>query len=127
MPVLNSMIDDLIVGEYKEILRPITRVPAGKVLEQAWFTVKKKATDPETEALMKKSITMAATSDGQITNSGASGTGSLYFILTTVDTTKLKPHIVYVFDLWVKLTGIDPILAETGRLIAQSAITLERI
>lgn len=112
------------VGSGYDVKRTVPLEAGLGLLEKAWFTVKANATQTDDEAIVKKSITTAATSSGQITNAGASGSGEFVFYLVNADTTKFVGGKRYQFDIWIKTTGRpDPRRADKGIIIAEASIT----
>ena len=123
MPTLNSIIDDLVVGSDLWIRRPITGLPAGVTLSQAWLTIKENSTQTDAQAIIQKSITSAATSQGQITDTGADTAGELLFYLIPLDTEKLDPCLIYEFDVKVKLSDGRYSTPEKGQITPVARIT----
>lgn len=117
------MIDDIMVGTNKTIARTVTDVPTTNVLNKAWLTVKDNYTRTDANATFQLSITTAATSAGQITDAGTSGTGNLQFLLTPSQTLLLTPKKQYVFDVKVKLVDGSLYPAETGVIITLNRVT----
>lgn len=127
MPVNNSTIDDLYVGEYKELARVISDFPTGLSLEKVWFAIKENTTKTDAQAIVKKTITATLSADGQITDAGTNNVATYSIFLNKADTEKLKARKVYLFDAWAKVTGLEPVVVESGVVVAQLAVTLERV
>lgn len=126
MPVTNALIDNLYVGEYKELARIISEFPTGLSLETIWFTIKENTTKTDAQAIVKKTITTTASLHGQITDTGTNNLAAFSVFLNKSDTEKLTAKKIYLFDTWAKVTGLEPVVVESGLVVAQPAITLER-
>ncbi len=127
MSVSNTMIDDLYVGEYKELARIISDFPTGLSLETIWFTIKEDTTKTDAQAIVKKIITTTLSVDGQITDAGTNNIAKYSIFLNKADTEKLKARKTYLVDAWAKVTGLEPVVMESGVIMAQPAVTLDRV
>lgn len=107
-------------GDDLDVTRTITGVPAATTLTDAWFVVKAQATDADGAAPFPlKHITAAAVAGtGQITDTGASGTGALLFQITAANSALLTPLVPYVYGIKVKLSSGKEYTIETGTLTA---------
>lgn len=96
-------IKNIVIGDDRRIKRTYEDLPTGNIISQGWLTVKKKEKDSDAAALIQKSITTAATADGQITDADtAGGSIGMYFDLTDSETGSAKAGIDYVYDIQVK-------------------------
>ena len=126
MALTHTVIDDLIVGSPLHIPRTVKLEQGVGFLEKCWFTVKENRTKPDTEALIKISITGTPSSGGQITDLGGSGVGTFVFYLLRADTLKLQFRRVYIFDIWIKTSLVsDPAGTESGVIAPHYAVTLD--
>lgn len=126
MAHLNSLLDDLVVGEDRELPRTVDITPIGDTLARAWFTVKEDPLDLDADAIFQKEITGTLSADGQIDNTGSGSpldTAHLYFLLPSADTLLLEPERYYYFDIKGKSTSGAKKVLEGGRLIANKQIT----
>lgn len=114
MPTLNATITDLVAGDHRWVTRSITNIPSGYLLDKAWFTVK---TNPATDAdpgIFQKAITTTnVTGTGQITDTGASGSGAIRFDLATADTILLTPGSAKTYDIQVRMSNGSYTIIET--------------
>src|SRR5437870_3381028 len=99
MAITNSLIDDIVTGDDFTLARQVTGLPAGVTVTKCWLTIKHNNTETDSQSLIQKIITGFASSAGQVTDSGASGTATLQFLLTPLDTIKLQPGVQHTFDL----------------------------
>ncbi len=87
-----------VVNDHKDLELTIKNIPVGQTLDKAWFTVQ----DEQKVELLSISITDVLTASGQITDTGADGTGVIVFLLTPTNTTLFGTAIRY-YDVQVKL------------------------
>lgn len=118
-----GIIADFVAGDDFTIERTITAVPSGQTITNAWFTVKRTIDDADVLAIFQKTITSASTSSGQIDDTGADGTGHLYFTLLAADTVLLTPYSDYRYDIQIKLSGGGISTPELGFITAFPQIT----
>lgn len=124
MPTLDGRIDNLVAGDDLQITRTITGVPSGATLSDAWFTVKSADADADAEKIIQKAITPTdVPGTGEITDTGADGTGAVRFDLTDVDTALLEPGREYVYDVQVKTDGGAIYTPEKGRIKSVQGVT----
>lgn len=83
----------------------VTSVPAGTTLAKAVLMVKADFSDADEDALIAKTIFPGATSDGQITDTGADGTGLLVFLIDNDDVDALETGRLYISGVKVILSS----------------------
>lgn len=83
----------------------VTSVPAGTTLAKAVLMVKADLADADEDALITKTIFPGATSDGQITDTGADGTGLLVFVIDNDDVDALDTGRLYISGVKVILSS----------------------
>ncbi len=121
---LSGSITDLVVEDDYDLETSILGVPSGAVLEEAWLTIKEDVSDDDADAILQKVITSISVSDvGQITDTGASGTGNVVFQLTAAETDTLVPGQIYYYDIQVKTDTNKHSTREKGILIPVGQIT----
>lgn len=123
MPSLDEVIEQFVVGDDLNVRATVTNVPNGDPLTKAWFTVKKREADEDADAVFQKVITTSSGASGQITDAGASGTGTALFVLGKSDTVLLTGERTYYFDVQVKTsTGLiyTPI---KGQMVGEKQVT----
>lgn len=125
MTVVGASIDNIVAGDKYQVDHPITNVPAGQLLTKAWFTVKLTATEDDPGVIQKILSMTNQPGVGQITDTGASGTGQVRVDLTKDDTKLLTPGVRYFFDIQVLTDAADPGPTTTvlGRLQALQGVT----
>lgn len=124
MPVLNSIIDNVCVGDARRIHRFVSKIETLDPVAKAWFTVRRKELD--SVAIFQKVITTSdVNSQGQIIDTGASnGTAELLFRLGSADTVLLVGDYLYYFDISIKFLASGELdTPEKGVLIARRQIT----
>ena len=124
MPNYEATIADFVIGDDLVIERSITTVPSGQTITDAWFTVKRKYSDLDVDALIQKEITpVLQATIGHIDDTGADGTGHLIFYLTPTDTLLLNPLSDYRYDIQLKLSGGSISTPEIGIITAFPQVT----
>lgn len=117
MPTLDARIDNVVAGDDLEITRTITSVPSGATLTDAWLTVKEHPDDADSAAIIDKQITSAdVAGTGQITDTGADGTGAVRFDLKDTDTALLVPGRDYYWDIQVKTSAAAIYTPTVGKI-----------
>lgn len=117
MPDLNEIITNFAVGDDFDVERTITGVPSSATLVQAWLTVKNRITDADAQAVFQVSIASAyVAGSGQITDTGADGTGEVRFEVTKANSLLLTPGKGYHFDVQVE--------SSTGKIYTPYAGTM---
>ena len=81
----------------------VSDVPDGTTIAKAILMVKARLDDEDEDALITKTIFPGVTDDGQITDTGADGTGLLRFILDNDDVDALDVGSLYVSGVKVVL------------------------
>lgn len=81
----------------------VTSVPAGTTLAKAILMVKESFSDADEDALITKTIYPGATLSGQITDTGADGTGQLVFVIDNDDVDALDTGRLYISGVKVIL------------------------
>jgi len=125
MPNLASTITGFVNGDDLDIVRTITNIPAGDSLAEARFTVR--AVNLSTIIFSKLITGSAVAGQGQITDTGADGTGAVTFQLTggtAGDTTNLSASVNYPFDIQLKTTLNKHYTPEVGTITAVQQVTL---
>ncbi len=93
-------------------------------LSKAWFTVKRRQTDSDANAIFQKVITPTLASDGHIDEVGSDDeNGHLYFIVTSTDTRSMAADIRYFYEVKVLSSGGYPKRMEEGRIMARAGVT----
>jgi hypothetical protein len=110
-------------GDDLDVTRTVPSVPATQTLTKAWLTIKTKVSDAD-PGLLQKAVTSSLVSGvGQITDTGASGTGSLLFQLTGADTLALPVGTLVYYDIKVKTSASKIYTIEQGKYISTARIT----
>lgn len=122
MSILNGIISGVIQGDDLDITRTVTAVPATQTLTKAWLTFKASISDADPGLLQKAITSGAVAGTGQITDTGASGTGTLLFQLTGANTLAL-PLIVAYYDVKVLTSAGKIYTVEQGRYRANVRVT----
>ena len=104
LPQYQQKIRNFVCGDSLAVERTIRGVPTGLTISKAYMTIKGTATDADASAVVQVSITSTLTSAGQITDTGADGTGAVRFTLTPAQTLLLTPEQAYAFDVQIVLS-----------------------
>src|SRR5687767_12479195 len=104
MTITDGRIDDFVAGDDLEVERSISSIPEGIIIETAWFMVKRKFTDADSDALISKTITSTNTANvGWVEDTGIDGDGLIHFYLTQVETALLTPLSEYQYSIKLKM------------------------
>lgn len=123
MTVIDGRIDDFVAGDDLEIERTITSIPDGIILDTAWFMVKRKFTDSDTDALIMKTITVTDTAEiGWIEDTGVDGDGLIRFYITPDETAILTPLSEYQYSIKLKFDNDKLNTPERGVMVAEPAV-----
>lgn len=123
MSSLTGIITGIVAGDDVDVTRTVTAVPATQTITLAWFTLKTAVGDVD-PGLLQKAITSAAVAGvGQITDAGASGTGTLLFQLTGANTLALPVGSFVYYDIKVKTSAGKIYTVEQGKYFSTARIT----
>ncbi len=125
MAHLEGTISDFVQGDARELPRTVVVADIlPDTLSKAWFTVKRRLTDSDADAIIQKTITAIVSLDGQIDNVGAAdANGHLVFYLSAADTNSLAAGVRYFYDIKALSTGGAATVLEEGRITARSPVT----
>jgi hypothetical protein len=123
MTSFNQSIAGVVAGDDIDVPCTIKGVPAGQTLVEAWLTLKAKVSDADPGLLQKVITPVAVAGVGQITDTGASGTGLLFFQLTQSDTLSLPTATRVPYDIKVKTSAGKIYTAEQGEYLSTDRIT----
>lgn len=116
-------ITDFKVGDDVDITRTITSVPDGTTLAKAWLYVKATETDADGAAVIGKAITTSSVNGvGQITDTGADGTGEVFFQMTSAETAALVARRRYWYAVKVMLNTNKVATVEAGVLTPEPGL-----
>jgi len=103
-----------VIGDSAVLLRTVEDLPEGDTLVSANFTLKRRLSDSQDNALIDKDITAVdVPGTGHISNTGLSGTAELRFDIAPADTADLRAGRRYEYDIQVVTTnGLKLTLAE---------------
>lgn len=114
MANLSGIITGYVAGDDIDVTRTVPGIPATQTLSLAWMTFKTNVTDAD-PGLLQKAITPSASAGvGQITDTGASGTGTLLFQLTAANTLALASGVNLHYDIKVKTSAGKVYTVEQG-------------
>jgi cytoskeletal protein RodZ len=114
MATLNGIITGNVAGDDIDVTRSVSGVPATQTLALAWMTFKTNVTDADPGLLQKAITTASVAGTGQITDTGASGTGVVFFQLTAANTLTLPSGVNVHYDIKVKTSAGKIYTAEQG-------------
>jgi len=124
MPPVREHITGYVAGDEFNVRKAVLNVKAGRTIVKAWLTVKNAATDADPGVIQKVITTTAQGGVGQITDSGADGTGEVLFQFTKTDTgTTLGPDKVFKYDIQLKFDNGDIATLQYGDLVLVRGVT----
>ena len=123
MTTTDGIINNFVNGDDLEIERSVISIPTGVLLQSAWFMVKRKYSDSDTDALISKTITTVNVAGvGWIEDTGADGTGLIHFYLTPTETALLTALSEYPYSIKIKLNNDKLNTPELGVIVASPAV-----
>lgn len=123
MTLFSETISDVVAGDDLDVKRTITNIPATQTLTKAWLTFKTKPSDADPGLLQKVIAPGAVVGQGQITDTGASGTGSLLFQLSQANTLALPVGIDVHYDIKVLTSAGKIYTASQGVYLSAARVT----
>lgn len=127
MAALDQTITGKVAGDDLRIDRQYIDLPTGITITKAWFTVKRRKTDADADALIgPKEITTSLTNDGHITDAVSTSdlAIAMYFDLSQAETGALRPFHCYYYDVQVKTSAGAIYTCELGKIVMQQGITV---
>ena len=124
IPQYRQKIKDFVCGDSLIVQRTVRRIPSGLTIAKAYMTVKTNEADVDGSALFQLSITSTSTSSGQITDTGADGTGTVRFTLSRTQTIALTPGTNYYFDIQIIASDGGLYTISKGRMVGLREITI---
>ena len=126
MPDLHGTIKDIVAGDKFYIARRIKNVPTTDSLEKAWFTIKVRKSDSDSQAVLQKTIVPVDNGNqGFIMDTGTDGVAQLAFVLLPTETILLQEHQTYYYDVQVRTVNGLLTTPEVGTLIVTESVTLD--
>jgi len=113
---------NFVAGDAFGVGRTVTSIPSGRTMATGYLTVKKDPRDADPGAL-QLSINSSGSSQGKITDQGASGTGALTFAISCAQSTALGALQGYVYDIKVIYDDGEPVTLEVGTLALERGVT----
>jgi hypothetical protein len=115
----DATLTNFVAGDDFTIERTVTSLVSGVVLERVWFTVKRKLSQADIDAVIQKEITtINVNGTGYIDD-----TDHFYIYLTTADTVLLTPYSSYYYDIQLQLSDTTITTPEYGTIIALPQVT----
>jgi hypothetical protein len=124
MSILNGIISAVVAGDDLDITRTVTGVPATQTLSKAWLTFKSLISDADPGLLQKVITSSLVVGQGQITDTGASGTGALLFQLSGANTLTLPIAVDTRYDIKVLTSAGKIYTVEQGLYTSAGRITV---
>jgi hypothetical protein len=118
------VIEGFVIGDDFTVEATITEVPAGDPLAKVWLSVKRREDDADAAAVFSKSVTTSSSSSGQITDTGADGSGVARFTLVPADTVLLIGEKIYYFDVQAKTQAGLVYTPIKGTIMGKKQITI---
>jgi len=120
--ITNDAGANFVRGDAFGVNRTITDIASGRLLTKAYLTAKALPGNAD-PGVFQLTITAVASSAGQITNTGASGTGSLVFTVTSAQSALLDSTLTYVYDIKVIYDDGEPVTVEVGTIDVTQGVT----
>jgi hypothetical protein len=124
VPKFDAEIKGFVIHDDLDVEITVTNVPEGQTIVEAWMTIKTVPTNPDTEVVQKHITPSFVSGQGQITDTGSSGTAKLLFTLTSVDTGKLVVGTTYVYDAQTLTSAGKHFTPEIGTMLSTQEVTL---
>jgi hypothetical protein len=123
MSVLNGSIRDVVAGDALDVRRTVTDIPAGQTLAKAWLTFKSDLAAADNSLLQKVIVPGAVVGQGQITDTGADGTGEVLFQLSNAETLALPIGVRTAYDIKVLTSAGKIYTPEQGVWLSVPRVT----
>ncbi len=116
---------DAVVGNSYQLERTVSDVPDGETVEEAWFTLKRRATDSDESAALQKNITtVSVLGTGVVINSSPATTEAiLRFNIGPDDWGDVDGQTLYLYDIKLRTSGGAAYTFESGDFVAETSIT----
>lgn len=123
MATLDATIINVVEGDDYEISRTITGVPGSDTIATAWLTMKTAIGNADPGLFQKEITSVDVPGTGQITDTGADGTGAVRFDLEPADTALPTPGTPAVYDIQIQTTAGKTYTPEIGTFTTVQAVT----
>lgn len=120
---LEKNIDGYVSGDPFKIPFTAEDWPSDRILDTAYFTVKRKATDSDADAILQKTITEVESSDGQITATGSGKRADGVFIVDKTSSALIEPHKRYAYDIRLIANDATPFTLAMGNITMIQGVT----
>ena len=120
MAAVNQEILNKVIGDDLRIDRQYIELPEGNTAVKAWFTLKRRRSDSDADAVIgPKEITTEADDAGQITDATSTTdlALALYFDLTHTETGALQAYRRYYYDVQILTTSGAIYTCELGSIV----------
>mgnify|MGYP001560372814 CR=1 FL=1 len=124
LPQYRQRIRDFVCGDSLRIDRTVRGVPSGVTISKSYLTIKTNQTDIDASAVLQLSVTSTLTSSGQVTDTGADGTGAVRFTLSPANTLLLTPSTSYYFDIELIMSDAGIFTISKGTIKGLQQITI---
>lgn len=100
-------------------------IPLTELMTDVFLAIKEETWDIDDDAVILKHITVVSTTDGQITDNGATSHLATYnFLFTTDETALLREFFTYYYGIKVKINGLYQFV-EVGDLVPLQGLVAE--
>lgn len=113
---MSNEITDFSVGDDIDIYRTVTNIPTGQVIESA--VMEFRLFEADETPFLTKTISTTATLSGQITDTGADGTGEVVFTLQDTDTDNFTPGVWHYYSIKIETDAGKNFTPERGKIKA---------
>ena len=124
LPQYRQKIRDFVAGDSLRIDRTVRGIPSGVTISKGYITIKTNQTDVDASAVLQLSITSTLSASGQITDTGADGTGAVRFTLSPANTLLLTPGTSYFFDIELIMSDAGIFTISKGTIKGLQQITI---
>lgn len=125
--IVDSNDENPTLGDDVQVVRSVTGLSSGQVMEKAWLTIKKRYAESDAEAALQLEITEVDSAAGQITDTGSGDVGAeLLFRIADDDYDDLTGQTSYFYDIQVLLDDGVINTIEVGTVTWEREVTQAR-
>ena len=125
--IVDSNDENPTLGDDVQVIRTVTGIDSGQVVEKAWLTIKERYAETDAAAALQMEITEVDSADGQITDPGSGDVGAaLLFRIADDDYDDLVGLTAYYYDIQLLLDDGVISTIEVGTVTWEREVTRAR-